>query len=132
MKTTNNSMNKNLSTVALFSALGAIIVGLITGFLRRVFHWDILILLNGVCMALIVQRISRGIFQRYSILGVIATFASIVISDVVFNYNLMGLLNFSTYLTVMFTPFKPEFFNGFWLVYRAVSLYVAYAYSRII
>lgn len=110
----------------------SVILGILTGLLRTFFESSLWLLPIGFGIAYIVRRYGRGVQTRFSVIAILFTIVAILLSDVVFNFGLMGLLSFESYRIVLTFSFMNDISQMAWLVSRIFTIFIAYSYSRVI
>ena len=117
---------------ALISGLvAAIVLGIVSGFIRQFLNFSILIWAVGFGIAWTVRKMGRGVQLKFSILGAIYAVIGIWISDVVWMFGLGGILNPGAYYTVIRFFIAEDITSIIWMLYRLVAIYIAYNYSRV-
>ena len=117
---------------ALISGLvAAIVLGIVSGFIRQFLNFSILIWAVGFGIAWTVRKMGRGVQLKFSILGAIYAVIGIWISDVVWMFGLGGILNPGAYYTVIRFFVAEDITSIIWMLYRLVAIYIAYNYSRV-
>ena len=117
---------------ALVSGLvAAVVLGVVSGFIRQFLNFSILIWAVGFGVAWTVRKMGRGVQLKFSILGAIYAVIGIWISDVVWMFGLGGILNPGAYYTVIRFFVAEDITSIIWMLYRLVGIYIAYNYSRV-
>lgn len=117
---------------ALVSGLvAAVVLGIVSGFIRQFLNFSILIWAVGFGVAWTVRKMGRGVQLKFSILGAIYAIIGIWISDVVWMFGLGGILNPGAYYTVIRFFVAEDITSIIWMIYRLVAIYIAYNYSRV-
>lgn len=108
------------------------VLAILFAYIRRYIPSSILLVVMAYLIAMTLQKVGRGVQKRFSILGLILALLAIVISDVVFYFDVGALLDIDAYLMAIRFVVQDDISSVLGLVYRVVGVYVGYTYSRII
>lgn len=119
--------------------IASIGIGVVSGYLRRWlglstgFEFSIVLVGAAYLLAMTIQKIGRGVQERFSILGAFLTVFMCIISNFIYmGINLVGLLNPSAYAFVFSILLQDGIGNLLTLAYHIVAVFVGYNYSRIL
>ncbi len=121
--------------------VSAIALGIIYGRIRMALplEMEVFYIVIGMIIANIVRYFGHGVTQKFAVLGAVLAFLAIFVGDIVsyfgVNFLLAGLFKPSIWVYL----FNRIFFSritSIWgilaIAFRAVGIYVAYQYSRIL
>ncbi|CAM3703738.1 hypothetical protein ERUR111494_07755 [Erysipelothrix urinaevulpis] len=112
--------------------LAAIVLGVLTGVIRKQIDFSLLVWLVGYGVAMAIRKLGRGVQLKFSVTGVAFTLIGILISDVIAIFGLAQIFDLQAYITVIQLVLNDDIGSIVWLVYRLIALYIAYNYSRVI
>lgn len=112
--------------------IAAVVLGVVSGFIRQILNFSIVIWAVGFGIAWTIRKLGRGVQTKFSILGAVYAVIGILISDVVFMFGIGRLIEPQAYFTVLTLAANTDINSVIWLLYRFVAIYIAYNYSRVI
>lgn len=111
----------------------SIFLGILSGLFRHAYiNHAVLLVVVGFLIAYAIQKIGNSVQTRFSIAAVLFTFIAIVLSDVIAEYSILGLIDLESYITIFKFAIYEDINSIIWLAYRVLALYVSFVYSRII
>lgn len=111
----------------------SLVLALVTGLIRYyVFPNEIILIPIGLISAIVIKSVGRGVNIRFALVSVLITLLAIYLSDIIALEGLIGLLDIRNYLLVIQAPFSDMIYPLSWLLFRVITLYIAFAYSRIL
>lgn len=123
----------------IIGSIGSIVIGIVTGYIRLAigrstgFEFSFITIGATYVLAMLIQKVGRGVQPRFSILGGILGFVVVSISNVLaWGLPLMAILIPQVHFQIWATFFTGSFNTLITLLYQAIAIYVAYNYSRII
>lgn len=125
------NQNQRFIIASLMSIPVAIIFGLLTGFLNRFFPVDFLVISIGIAVSFTMKRHGRGVKLRFALMSVVITFLGIVLSEIVRNFGFDGLFILNNYRTLLQFIAYEDGFNIYWMIFRVLTLFLSFSYSRI-
>lgn len=127
------SQKQRFNLILVVGAVASIVLGILSGYFRQyVFNHAIILVLVGLAIALIIQKVGHGVQTRFAVASLLFTVLAILLSDVVTDFGIAGLVDFSAYQSVLTFMIHEDIYSVLWLVYRALALYISYIYSRVI
>ncbi len=133
------TQNQRFKSAVIFGTLGAIVIGVLTGYLRILisattgFEFSIVTVGSTYLLALLIQKVGRGVQTRFSILGGILGFFVVSISNVIaFGFPLFQIFNPMAHFSILMHLLTGRMNTLFTLLYQAIAVYVAYENSRFI
>ncbi|QIK69226.1 hypothetical protein G7062_02500 [Erysipelothrix sp. HDW6C] len=127
------SQKQRFNLILVAGAVASIVLGILSGYFRQyVFNHAIILVLVGLAIALIIQKVGHGVQTRFAVASLLFTVLAILLSDVVTDFGIAGLVDFSAYQSVLTFMIHEDIYSVLWLVYRALALYISYIYSRVI
>lgn len=115
-----------------YALLGAVLVGVLSGFLRSYYNSFVFLLAIGVAISSLIRKVGRGVSVRFSLLSLASAWIAIFISDVACAYGLMGLFDLQSYALVLQFISYADGGQIMWVVWRVLTLALAYTYSRVV
>lgn len=142
MKVFNTSaltQKQRFNQAVIVGTLASIVLGIIIGYLRLYialgtgFEFSIVTIGGTYVLAMVIQKVGRGVQPKFSILGAVLGFILVSISSVIaFGYPLMAIFNLRIHLSQWMLMLTGSFNSLFTLMYQVIAIYVAYSYSRIV
>ena len=129
-KTKLNQDQRFLKIIGL-GLLTSLIVGFVVGYLRTLINFDFFLIINGLAIAYVIREFGRGVKLRFSIMSVIFVLISIFISDMIFNYGVVGFFDIENYVLLFRFAFIYELGKPAWFISRMISIFLAFNYARI-
>ncbi|HZJ87082.1 MAG TPA: hypothetical protein VFC75_02560 [Erysipelothrix sp.] len=133
------TQNQRFTSAVIFGTLGAIVLGALSGYLRIVissttgFEFSIVTVGATYLLALLIQKVGRGVQVRFSVLGGVLGFILVSISNVIsFGYPLFQIFNPLAHFTIIMYLVSGNINTLLMLVYQGIAIYVAYTNSRFI
>lgn len=130
---TKNQRFQNALLVAIPTTIGmAVILGLVLRVMP--IQFEIMFLAVGYGMGYVIRTYGRGVQKRFSILGAICTFITILLADAIHMVGITGLFNPLIWLLALTSYFTS--LGSLWgmlgLLFRVGAISVAYEQSRIV
>lgn len=132
IKTVNQKQRFGIAT--LLGLLTGSLLGFAVGFIRSIpnFNISIFIIIIGYGVATVVRYFGRGIQLKFSLVACLATILGILISDVIATFGVAGLMVAENYQITLKFMYQQDMYTLVWVIYRALAIYIAYNYSRIL
>ncbi|WP_159649087.1 hypothetical protein [Erysipelothrix aquatica] len=113
--------------------ISAVLLGVVSGYFRQyVFNHAIVLTGVGLLIAMLINRVGRGIQLKFAIVAVLSTLLAIILSDIISEFGILGLINMESIRLTFSSMLKESISSVLWFLYRALALYVAYIYSRVV
>ncbi len=133
------TQKQRFNSAIVIGAIASIVIGIATGFVRiaiaRATGFELSIINMGAAyaLAMVIQKVGRGVQQKFSILGGILGFVTISIANVVaIGYPIIYIFNLGLHLQIWAMYLAGGVNTLITLIYQGLSVYIAYYNSRII
>ncbi len=119
----------------------SIILGILYGYFITLVHFrmQILYIAIGYCLAMLVQKVGRGVTKRFAILAAVLTFLAIFIGDCISIFGGYGFLMHFTSIPLFINSLQIWLYSNFstsinsllGLLLKISGIYIAYRYGSI-
>lgn len=134
------NQNQRFAVAVAASVLSSIILGIFLGMIRKMFNYGnstlfgytLIHLVGGYAIGYLIQKVGRGVQQRFSVAAAIATVVMIFISIAIsMGFPLTVLFELDFYALVMRAGFADA--GGLLtLIYQAIAVFLAYSNARVV
>ena len=84
-------------------------------------------------LALVIQKVGRGVQERFSILGAVLAVLLIIVAEFTsFGFPISAIINPDAYRLVLKVLLGGGFNSILTIIYNGIAIYTAYSYSRFI
>lgn len=125
------TQKQRFNTALITGLIAALVVGVVSGYVRKVFNFSIIMWAIGYGVAWVIRKTGRGVQNKFSILGAVYTVLGILISDVVWLFGFAAIFNPGAYYVAISFFVAQDISSILWIMFRLVSVYIAYNYSRV-